>query len=229
MEASSGFKSQGSFGIPEQMKRDLEAARLKKDAPTDSKRPPSPSSPVSADQIEEAVAKVEAKVQAKAAEKEKDDPAKDVLAVKDYWEEQLEIKITPTDLRNYIFNLRLVKDDVFVASFPDEKDPEKLTDFRVSFLAHSPEDLAAIDEKMAKFRDKGGYTPDGLENEKALQVLSYGLLKVAGRSMGATAEDRYTNIRKLGGHLVDLIANAWRGFNILLRLSLQEKKLLKKS
>jgi hypothetical protein len=228
MEAT-GFKSQGSFGVPEAMQRQLDEARKKGQVPNPEgkARPPVSGQPVSPEQVEAVAAMVE-KEEKKQAPEDKDTTPADVQAAIDYWKKQLEIEITPDDLVSYIFQGQIVKDGIMIASFTDPKDKTKNKDFRVTFQSQTPADVSDIDERMAEFRDKGRYTADGLENEKALQILARGLLKADGRSIGKTPDERYANIRRLGAHTVDLITNAWRGFNILLRISMQEKTFLKK-
>jgi hypothetical protein len=218
-----GFKSRGSFGIPEPVMRQMEESRRQQKeeeaeaAPVQkaSYPPPqgSPEAPPSPPK--------------EATPEEKDQL--ELLKTKRFWEEQLEVTLTPKDIRDYIFKGRLIKDGVFVASIPDEKDPEKCVDFKVTFQSDTPADSAEIDEKMAAYRDKGKYTAEGIANENALLVLSCGLLSADGRPLGKTPEERYKNIKNFGNELVNLIVESWTGFKLLLKISLREKKLLKKS
>lgn len=223
MEASQP-RPHGSFGIPEAVRRQMEESKKKQAAP---KGAPSPNNPATEEQIEQAAAAVEKKLE-ESDKPQEESRVKEILETKAHWESQLEVKITAQDVRDYIFQGKVEKDKVFVASLPSKENPEELEALRVTFRSHTPEDMSAIDEKIAAFRDRGKFTQNGLDNEQALLVLSHGLIKINGSALGKTPEERYANIKKLGSHLVDLIVDSWRGFNILLRLALQEKKLLKK-
>jgi len=220
-----GFKSRGSFGIPEQVIRQMEEARRQKKeeeaevAPVQKSSYPPPQAAPEASSTPPPVKELSVD----------ESDQKEILKAKRFWEDQLEISLTPKDIRDYIFKGRLIKDGIFVASIPDEKDPEKCVDFRVTFQSDTPEDSSEIDEKMATYRDKGKYTAEGIANENAILVLSCALLSADGRPLGKTSEERYKNIKKFGNDLVNLIVEAWSGYKLLLRLALREKKLLKKS
>jgi len=219
MEAS---RPQGSFGIPEHIRKQMEDSQRAKAAPKEAPAPPAPEPEKTAEPGVEAKSVDAAPVVDDNSDREK------LQKTVQFWEEQLEVKITPRDVQDYIFKGRLVKDGIFIAAFHDDKDPEKFKDFKVTFQSHTPADLDEIDEKMAAYREKGKFTADGLENEKSLRMLSHVLLSADGRSLGKTADERYKNIKNLGGGLVALIADAWDGFNLLLRHALREKKLYKK-
>ena len=214
-----GFKSQGSFGIPEHVRKQIEETH----------RPKVPSTKV------EAVPAVEEESTPESPAAEPPKPSKEdedqaaIKKSKKFWEGQLEIKLTAKDMTDYLFKGRLVKEGIFVASYPaDDNYPPTYKDFRVTFQSHTPADLAEVDEHMAAFRDRGKYTAEGLENEKALRLMSHVLLKADGRSLGKDHEERYKNIIKLAGGLVALISKSWDGFNLLLSFTSQEKKTLKK-
>jgi actin-related protein len=209
MEATKPFEAKGSFGIPEPMKRQME----RRPVPATALPPKMPEQPAQPKETEE--------------EKKEDSDQQRILADKKLLEEQFEIKISASDLRDYIFNGRLVKKDIFITSVP--KDDNTWEDFKVVFQSQTPTDVSTINRKLAEFRDdKERFTPEGLENERALLVLSMGLLEINGKQIGATSEDRYKNISKMGTRLVDLIVEGWKGFNALINFSLLEKKLLKK-
>jgi hypothetical protein len=224
MEAS---RPQGSFGIPEHIRKQMEDTQRAK-ASKDKEEPPQLPEP------EEKSAKAAPVMEPKAAKDSEDtaseaDDKEKLLKTIHFWEDQLEIKISPKDIQDYIFKGRLVKEGVFIAAYPDEKTPDSYKDFRVTFQSHTPADLSEIDEKMAAYRERGKFTAEGLENERSLHMLSYVLLSADGRSMGKTPDERYKNVKNFGGMIVSLIAEAWDGFNLLVRYSLREKKLFKKS
>jgi len=220
MEAS---RPHGSFGIPDHIKRQMEEQHRPKAAPKEE----SPTSQPEPEKPVEFKTGDEPKATAKPAAIEDDDKEK-LLKTVHFWEEQLDVKITSKDIQDYIFKGRLVKEGIFIAAFHEDKDSDKFKDFRVTFQSHTPADLAEIDEKMALYREKGKFTARGLENEESLLTLSYVLLNADGRSLGKTPDERYKNIKNLAGGIVALIAEAWDGFNLLIRYSLREKKLFKK-
>jgi hypothetical protein len=209
-------RPQGSFGMPEHLKKQMEEHhRAKVNPPKEEPAaatvaPPTPDAP----ETEEAK---------KARENQEN-----MKKAKQFWEEQLEVRITSKDIQDYIFKGRLTKEEVYIASIPDDKDPEKFTDFKVTFQSHTPGDLSEIDEKMAEYRNKAKWTADGLENEKSLLTLSYVLMSADGRSLGKTPDERYKNIKNLSGGIVSLIAEAWDGLQLLIRYALRQKKLLKR-
>jgi hypothetical protein len=231
MEGS--FKAQGSFGIPEHVKREMEAVRKRvpaaeaeaKATQPHHPRAPAPEKvnepePTPTQELSKELAPEEAK-QKTAEETEYEE----LVKRKNYWEKQLEIEITGEDLQDYLFKGRIIKDGIYLTSYK-VKGAEK--DFRVKLQSLNPNDSTEIDEKMAAFRDKGKYTAAGIDNEQALVTLSYGLLAADGRPLGKTPDERYKNICQFGGLTVNMLASAWKGFNYLLDYALQEKKLLKK-
>lgn len=213
-----GNRPQGSFGVPQNLLKDMEAARKKQ---TEDAEKPIVQEPVP---VQEPV-KEEIAAEKKPEDTQEDKALLEIQKTKEHWEKQLEIKITGEDVQDYLFKGRVTKEGVYLTSFT-VKGVEQ--DFRVTFQSLTPEDSEAIDIKMAEYRDKGKYTATGLDNEQALVTLSHALLNAAGRPMGKAPEERYANIKRFGGHTVNLLALAWKGFNYLLDYSLQEKKLLKK-
>lgn len=225
MEGKTTFKPQGSFGIPEHLVKQMEEQRRVKVAPPKEEPEQHPKAP------EQAPAQIklqEAPSEIAPADKKEQEDQDAIRKAKKFWEDQLETTITTKDMQDYIFKGRMVKDGIFIAAIPDDKNPGKYHDFKVTFQSHTPSDLAEIDEKMADYRSKAKFTPEGLDNEKSLLTLSYVLLSADGRSFGKNPEERYKNIKGLAGGVVSLIVEAWDGLNLLIRYSLREKKLFKK-
>ena len=133
MEA--GFKPQGSFGIPENIRKQMEESSKARSAPKPEVKPPLESAPPPAEE--------------KAAPSPSQKDQEDIRKLKKFWEEQLEIKITTKDMQDYLFKGRLIKDGVLVASYPEDEEGTKYADFRVTFQTHTPADLAERDELMA--------------------------------------------------------------------------------
>lgn len=223
MEAT-GFRPQGSFGIPEQLKKQLEESK---------QRPaPEPSQESAAKATEPKMEPV-----AKSSDPESDDQEykdrQEILNFKKMWEARLGISITHKDVREYILRGRLVKEGIIIV-------PGYML---ATFQTHNPSELAAIDQTMAAFRETVKFTPDGLSNESAVQVLSYGWIKAAlideddqtqagnpapYRSLGENPEQRRKAIQSMGSLLVASAAECWDGFNVLIKLALKEKQILKK-
>lgn len=217
----SGFNSRGSFGIPDQLRNQLEG---KPGAQPEQKSASAPAQDTQAT-VQEPVAT--APQETKAPEDAEDQAQKDVRALREFWEKRLQVQITERDVRDYIFKGRLIKDGVEVI-------PGYM---KASFQSLNPEELGIIDQKMATFRETTKFTADGLSNENALQVLSYGWLRSveidggsakAPKSMGNTPEERYKTISKISALAVQEAIEAWDGFNTLLKVALKEKQLLKK-
>lgn len=217
-----GFKSRGSFGIPDHLKKQMEESvrtQPRKEEPR-----PAPPIPEPAPEPKAEVAEPLSDPSADSEDEDKKLKARErrqLLRTRDFWEDELEVKLTADDIRQYIFKGRLIKDVTVVAA--------EDVSLKVTLQTNTPADMNEIDERVASFRDKGKFTPDGLSNEYALWVLAYGWVKAEGRSLGATPEERYKNISQMGGELVNQVRDAWNGLNFLLRFKLKEKSLLKKS
>ena len=194
-------KNRGSFGLPPEMAKQIEEARRKPELP------PEPVA-VSTPEVPEAEKSEETK-----REEEYKRVRKDLVA-------SLGFELTSEDLKTYIFKGRLQKDVVLI---PDVAS--------CTLKTTTPKDAAAIDEKLAAFRDLGKFTARGLENEEALLTLSYCLIALNGKPLAATEDPdkRLENIRNMGDHFVDMIFGKLRELSTLLRLTLQEKQILKKS
>ena len=223
MDVQKNFNARGSFGIPEHLKKQLESQQ----------RPATGAAPQEGEPTEADIAATQAQAQApEVAKVTQPDPEaekqNEIDTLRDFWQKRLGVTITERDIRDYIFKGRLIKDNIEVV-------PGYM---KASFQSLNPEELGIIDEKMAQFREDKKFTPDGLTNENALQVLSYGWVKAvevedgtvkSAKSLGNTPEDRYKTIQKISALAVQEVIEAWDGFNVLLKIALREKRLLKKS
>ena len=223
MEANTTFNARGSFGVPE---------HLVPRQPSPETRPATPPTDPDPDRLLSKPAPTTASsatspTQSEAAPTDSEQPKDEIESLRRFWEDRLRVTITEKDVREYIFKGRLIKDGVEVI-------PGYM---RATFQSVNAEELSLVDQKMADFREAGRYTADGLQNENALQVLSHGWLKsveVEGgvakpsKSMGNTPEDRYNTISKISALAVQEAIEAWDGFNLLLKIALREKRLLKK-
>ena len=217
------FNSKGSFGIPEHMKRQLEQPVKQKTE----REYMAVSDPAQAAQPSVAVPGAAPEVPATPAE-EKTRDEQDLNSLRTMWEKRLETRVSEKDLRDYVFKGKLIKDGVEVI-------PKMM---RVTFQSVTPAELSEIDQKMAVFREENKWTTDGLSNENAVRVLSYGWIKTvevgedeipkAPRSMGNTPEERYKVISAIPALAVQEVIEAWEGYNTLLKIALREKRLLKK-
>lgn len=213
--------NQGSFGIPDNVRAQLEKQRV---------APPQATPPVAQAQQPVVAAPAEAPVEKETLEQDLKEAKsqKAIEDLRDFWEKRLEVTITPKDVRDYIFRGRLIKDNIVVI-------PGYM---KARFQSLNPEELEQVDNKMSEFRDKGKFTQQGLDNENAIQVLSYGWLASTeigddgkdkpSKPMGATWEDRYGTVKKVQALAVQEVIEAWDGFQTLIKIALREKRLLKK-
>lgn len=227
-----GVKPRGSFGVPEQMKKDLEAARMRAaqtQAQATSEPPKPPEEPVDPrwQPPPEAPSQIEEKVTLKAPEEKSSDQlsADDLetmyLKQREELEKSLDTKITEEDVKEYVFKGRLAKDIEVLPGI-----------IRCVFQTLSAEDVQEIDRQVADIAEQNKKaTPDGLENERAMLNLAYSWVSAAGKPLAANSDPakRRATIRRMGAHLVDAAIKSLREYNLLLRLVMREKQFLKKS
>lgn len=227
MDVQNTFNARGSFGIPEAMKKQLEASQQRQAPKPGETAVPKESAPAQTDEAQQKATEGQASAEQASAASAEEQKQKDVDTLRLFWEERLGIQITEKDIRDYIFKGRLIKDGI-------EAVPGYM---RATFQSLNPEELGLVDQRMAEFRETVKFTPDGLTNENALQVLSHGWLKAVevedgvaktAKLLGNTAEDRYKTIQKISALAVQEVIEAWDGFNVLVKIALREKRLLKK-
>jgi len=200
---------QGSMGIPEEMRKSMEAKMQ-------SKKPPEPTPTQTPAQV--AGFEEEKPAETKSAEDKGPTRAEQLAALKSELEASLDAKITEDDIQDYIFKGKIIKT---VSVIPGK--------FKGTFQTHSPKELSDIDTLMAAYRDAGKQTPKGIANEETVITLGYFWTHFAGKSLGSTPEMRIKNIRQMGGHVVSLAGKAWDDFNALLQVCLNEEQFVKKS
>lgn len=202
-------KPRGSFVNPQEIKKHMEEAMTA--TVTKMAEPKEVNPPV--EEKKEEVSTEENKQQAQ------------LLQMKKAYEEELGIIVTEDDIRDYIFKGRLVKSGIKII-------PGYMNG---SFQTLNASESCMIDEHMASYRDKGKFTPDGLDNERALTILAHTWKSAQKdgdepyRSLGETVEARDKQIRVMGAHVIDAASYANTGFNFLLKYGLREKNILKKS
>lgn len=131
--------------------------------------------------------------------------------------EVLNAEVTDKDLREYILKGRVSKEVSIGAGF------------KGTFQTLRIDELQEIDEKMAAARDKSNLTAKGIENEEAIHALAYSWTHVDGRPLGQTPDDRALKIRKMGSIFVEKASTARVNLDSLIRFSLQEHDVIKKS
>lgn len=219
MEAS--FKSKGSFGIPEQMQRDLEASRKKPagppEAPVGDAVPVNDPRWVPPGSEELKVAEpVKTSEELTAAERERI-----FIQERAKLEESLETKITEEDIKDYIFRGRLAKEIAVIPGI-----------MKSVFQTLNGDEAQDIDNRVALIIDGDKkLTGPGLDNERSILNLSYSWVSAAGKPLAVNNDPkkREVYIRKMGTHLLDAAAAKLGEFNLLVKLTLREKSFIKKS
>jgi hypothetical protein len=202
MDGGQTFNSKGSFGIPDAVKKQIEEVRAQKagvQPKVDSTEPVTPQ-----------------------AEPEQNPEDTKLALAKKEWENHIESSITEDDIQNYIFKGRLIKENIYIASFGAVK-------LRGTFVTLTPNDTLELESKLNEFRSSEKFNSDALEHMRTLRILSYSWVKANGTSIGDTSDERFKRISDMGAHVVDAAAESWRNLNFLLKLALKEDKLIKKS
>jgi hypothetical protein len=218
-----GFKSRGSFGIPEGLKKELEDARKNPppQAPTHPKAPPAPAA-VEVKQAAPSPAVGEAPAPQDLANREptKEEQADDLRQLRAKIEDSLGAAIDDKDIQDYVFRGRLTKTVTILPGILEG-----------TFQTLTPTEIQAIDEGVADFQARGKFTSEGVVNERAILTLSYSWVAAAGKPL-ATGNDnkkREEKIRKMGAITVDSATRAFNELNLLLRVVFGEKQFQKKS
>jgi hypothetical protein len=159
--------------------------------------------------LEEAQKKAEAEGEKKRIE--------EFTKLKEGCEKELGCTLTENDLRDLLYKGALVKQ---ITIFPKLMDAE----FRVL----STKEFSAVDQAVAQIELEGKHTREGVGDEKAKLLLSYGWLTAGGRPLGGTAEERLKTINEMPTLSVVEASKKWNVFDLLVRLSLGEGSYLKK-
>lgn len=215
------FKAQGSFGIPQGAQRQMEEARKRVAKKIDGEPEAPPAIPQQAQEIPPEGTQAKAPPTEKEVEEQaKKAQEKEFLKAKAALEEELEITITPDDIKDYIFKGRMTKKIHIVKGALEG-----------TFQTLNPDEVQKIDELVADFRSSGKNTQEGYDNERAMVTLSYAWLAANDRPISAKndPEIRKKYIKTMGAHIVDLAVTKHRDFNTLIRLALREQAFVKKS
>lgn len=151
-------------------------------------------------------------------EKPEVDATAEFKRVKKANEDALGITITEDDVNNYIFRGRIVKKDVQAIR-------NKVI---VTFQSLTPKELEAVDQTVSAVKDSSRHTLEGINNLRTIEQLSYAWLEINGKPLPKEHEKRKEAITHMGTHVVNRVVEAYRGFDILLEMSLREEEFLKK-
>lgn len=223
-----GFKSRGSIGVPPEIQKQLNEARtdMARRGTRPAQPPPHPSQvhPAAAAPEAPVVPQVEPPPPPASPETEKakaeEEQRKKFQEVKAQLEQSLGLVIEPDDIKDYVFKGRLTKDVQIIPGV-----------LKATFQTQNPTEFMEIDEKMANLRNEMKFTPEGLDNQKAILNLSYSWVAANDKPLSAKSDPvvRENYIRKMGNHIVDVAAQKLTELNMLLRMTLQEKTFIKKS
>ena len=225
MEASSSFKPKGSFGVPEAMKRDLEAQRRRpqpepQQAAVPADAQPQPAAPADARWVPPTPADLKPEDAKKIDEMSDEDRQTMYIEERGSLEKSLDTKIEEADIKEYIFKGRLSKEVTVVPGV-----------MRCVFQTLTAEETMAIDSRLAELIDgPKKHTGEGIDNERTILNLCYSWVSAGGKPLAANNDPakREGYIRKMGAHTLDLAANQLKKFNLLLRIVLREKEYIKK-
>lgn len=206
MQPSNPMQPRGSFAKPPQLAKSIEEHEVKRGMQEDS---PKEDPTVKAGDAAETAEQV--------AEREASDLRAKTLQWRKEIETSLNIEVTEANIRDYVFKGTLSKEVTIVPGI-----------LKGTLRTITGAELQAIDEKMAKVRDLGKFTPKGLENEEAIFTLSCSWTHADGRELGKTPEDREVKIRQMGMLVLEQASTARTNFDTLIRLIIRDQQLLKK-
>lgn len=217
MQPAAGFRAKGSFGIPQEMQKDLEDARRKSEA---AKPPAHPAAEAPQEPVMAPEPSPEEPVDPKipkpltAAEKQAE-----YVKFKTELEEDLETTLTVEDIKEYVFRGRITKE---VSAIPGV--------LKCTFQTLNPSEHLEIDKRVAEYQTEGAYTSEGIANQRSLVTLSYVWLAANGKPLSAKNEPpkREDAVRKCGVDVVDSVAKAYQKFKTLVTVVMQEKSFIKK-
>ncbi len=213
MEPNSNFKPRGSFGIPPEMQKKANEMEQKKyERQQEAAKPAAPTTSMAESYTAEKEAEQEVARQ-EAEQISKVDRLRKAL------EEELEISIDENDIRNYIFRGVLRKEITVVKSIG----------MKATFQTLNTSQMQDIDKRMSAIRSGIDYTSTGTGNENSIITLSYGWLEAAGKSLGSTPTEREDRIRQMAALFVEQASEVFTNYNVLVKIALQDKGLVKKS
>lgn len=199
-------KTQGSFGIPEDMMNEInkskkkasgEKVEEKKQSYTDSESIPDDGYKEGLDSPEEQ------------EEQKLSDIAKDI-------KKDLQIEITEDDLWQFLYNNNLTKREITIV-------PGKMV---ATFKTISMKENQTIDSAMAEAMEKK-LLEGGFRNLNTLHLLSYGLLELGkpgeAKSLGDNNEARFKVLEEMNTLIIEKIAKKWNTFVWLLNYTVNEE------
>lgn len=192
----------GSFVTAEQLAR-VQAEAKRAAAPEAQSEPPA----------QEAAAQ-----QAEQNAPKQDDPVETFKRVKAENEKAIGTTITEEDINDYIFRGRILKKDIQAIK-------NKVT---VTFQSLTPKELESVDQFVAKVKDTGKYTNEGIANLRTIEQLSYAWLEINGRALPKEIEKKKEAINQMGTHIINRVVDSFRCFDVLIELTLREDEFLKK-
>lgn len=216
MEPNSNFKPRGSFGIPPEMQKKVSEMEQQKYAREQEAANPQKTSAPTTEIAEAYTAEKQAEAE---AERQEAETLTKVDRLKKALEEELGVSISEEDIRNYIFKGVLRKEIMVVRSIG----------IKATFQTLNTAQMQEIDKKMSVIRAGSDYTSTGIGNENSILTLSYGWLEAAGKSLGATPAEREVHIRQMAALFVEQASEAFTNYNVLVKIALQDKGLVKKS
>lgn len=201
-------KPQGSFGIPENIRKAQEKFESQK-------------KPIKPDVSEPAV--VEAKEQSKedAVEEVMQAQRKEAYASIVRMEERLGISVTKSDIIDFVRKGRIEKKDVQVI-------PGVLS---VGFRTLTGDEIQDVQKRIFEFENSTSTTKTAVDNEAAFWNLAYGLSSYQGRDMTAVADKQKAKelLTKVGAHIIDKMNAAFVDFNYIVRFKINDPEFIKKS
>lgn len=214
MEPRPGFRAKGSFGIPQEMQKDLEEQRRKAPEP-----PKPPQVPVEAPVMEAAPAQEEAIEAKKPKEPTDAEREAEYIKYKAELEKDLDVALTVEDIKDYVFRGRIVKE---VSAIPGV--------LRCTFQTMNPSEHLEIDKRVAAYQNEGAYTSEGIANQRSILTLSYVWIAANGKPLSAKNEPskREDAVRKCGTDVIDRVTSAFMKFKTLVNVVMQEKSFVKK-
>jgi hypothetical protein len=181
------------------------------------------------DEISAKVSEVQKQLDQKPEEESQEDRDRKKLAeIKASIEKRLSMSFSEDDLSEYILKGSVSKQLDIVPGV-----------LRGVFKTLSTDELQDIEERMREITAREKLTSSGLENERAILLLSKAWLGIqqkkrseawggSPRSFGKTAEERGTAVRKMGAMVIQYASDAWTNFNTLLKIAFEEDSTLKK-
>lgn len=209
MEPVPGFRAKGSFGVPLEMQKDLDAARRKAPAPEPARVEPTPEAATESVPVDPKAPK-----ELTDAEREAE-----YVKFKVALEKELMTSVTVDDIKDYVFRGRITKEVEVIPGV-----------MKATFQTLNPTEYLEIDKRVAAYQDEGIFTSEGLSNQRALVTLSYVWIAANGKPLSGKNEPtkREDAVRKCGVDVIDSVVRAHEKFKTLVTVVMKEKSFIKK-